>query len=874
MDNLPMQLEMDYSRILNKPYFVRNIRWDVTDVVDTQLSSINIPGDILINELAKIPFKASVYYRAKIKAIVQTSGTPMHQGCLIVSALPAGFPNYNRPEFIRNTLMCCPHTFLLANEATPGTIEIPFYVQGKLAAIDLLGTTVSPATQSDDYARLVMQVWNPLGVPSSGSTTLSVSVHFMFTDLEFYVPHVDVEWTPFVGQGLIDSLKSSATRAIDGIFSVGRRFTSDLYDTLRSGIKQWTGLHNPEYAQLQSRTAVQYRQNLNLVDTPSYFEKLDPYSTFTHITNDYTFDTNIDEMSLAYILKKPQFIGSFDVNTNDVSGKLLWSRPITPIQEVNDGFYRDYAGVTQYSNSHTNMIQTLALLSKYWKGGLKLHIQAVMSNFHYCRLVVARDYSPDTNMASATPNYASVTNLLTETLEFSAGGQIQSIELPFCSPLNQLPCSSDFIFNALEHGMYYIYLYQPLVANGSVPKTVNFNVYLSCGDDFDFFGYAVQPLITVDGYVSSPITFNLEEERADRDDEINLKSPMTFLAQAAVTVDVSDQKDITNSGEVNDIDTMYDLRPIKSIRDYTRRLHKVFASKIPQSEFVAANGTFEFSVAQLLGLDPTVVSSAADYAHNISTLSLLSRLFLGYSGGLKVKVLINGSTISEVWYVPPSYAINRTNTFWEGTDALPPNTNALYDPISQMFNFPARLAPTTTYSPFYSVQTVSTERPNYINHMPGFRMKAEQAGVGISMATSITEFTIPYMSPYRFVGDYTKWGCTDSPNVLKISTHEMGTIVLKVASPVNITNVSAPYLDDISIEIYAATTDEGRFGYQVAAPPVILPAITSGSPPNQLSYQLTPSWNLSTSKLPFSTVSSSPTSPGLYTIRACYYSST
>lgn len=866
MDNLPLQLEMDYSRILNKPYFVANVPWSTTDIVDAQLATINVPGDILINELAQVPFKASVYYRAKIRAIVQTSGTPMHQGCVIASALPAGFPKYTTAKFIRNTLMCCPHTFLLANEATPGTIEIPFYVQGKLAAIDLTGTTVSPVTGSDDYAKLVLQVWNPLSVPVSATSTLSISVHFMFTDLEFYVPHVDVEWSPFVGQGFVDSIKTSATTAIDGIFSVGRRFTSDFLDTLRSGIRQWTGLHSPEVPQLDSRSAVQFRQNLNLVDTPNYIEKLDPYADFTHVTNDYTFDTNIDEMSLAYILKKPQYIGTFNVATADVSGKLLWSRPITPIQEVINGTYKDYNDVVQYTNGHTNMIQTLALLSKYWKGGMKLHIQAIMSNFHYCRLIVARDYSPDSNMVGAVPEYSSVTNLLTETLEFSAGGQIQTIELPFCSPLNQLPCSSDFIFNALEHGMYYIYLYQPLVANGSVPLKVSFNVYLSCDDDFDFFGYAVQPLIGADGYIAGPTTFSVGEDIGEKLEETN--APLRFMAQAAVTVDVSDQKDIVNRGEVNDINTIYDLRPIKSIRDYTRRFNKVFSSKIPQSQFVAANGTFEFSVAQLLGLEPTLVGSAIDTTHYISPLSLLSRFFLGYSGGIKCKMVINGSTISEVWYVPPSFSLNKDQSFWLGTDPTPIISSPLFEPITQMFQFPGRVAPSMTYSPYYSVNTVSVERPNYINHMPGFRM-----GTTIPMASSETEFTIPYMSPYRFVGDYAKWGCTDSTSVIKLGTHELGSIVVKVASPVNITNVGAPYLDDITIEFFVGITDEGRFGFQVAAPPVLLPSFGVGAIPNQYFYQLNPAWNINTSQLPFSTVSSNPTSPGLYTIRACYFNS-
>lgn len=859
-DNLPQKLEMDYSRILNKPYFVKNVTWRDTDILNKKLGSFNIPGDILINELAKIPFKASVYYRAKVKAIVQVSGTPMHQGCVIASALPAGFPNYVRKEYIRNTLMCCPHVFLLANEATPGEVEIPFYVQGKLAAIDLVGTTVSPVTKSDDYATLSFYVWNTLAAPTSGSSTLSISIHFMFTDLEFYVPHVDVQWDVFQGQGFVESLASAGSRAIDGIFSVGRRFTGDFLDSLRSGIKSWTGLHSPEHAALANRSAVQYRQNLNLVDTPNYYEKLDPYADFTHIVNDYTFDSNIDEMSLAYILKKPQFIGSFKVATADITGTLLWSRPITPIQEVADVTYESENFTRELSNVHTNLIQTLAYMSKYWKGGMKIHIQAVMTNFHYCRLIVARDYSPDTNMLNSTPNYTSVSNLLTETLEFSAGGQIQTIEMPFCSPLNQLPCSSDFVFNALQHGMYYIYLYQPLVANGSVPLNVSFNVYLTCDNDFDFFGYAVQPLITADAYLESPVT---ARSKTDLD-------PI-FEAQAATTVNVSDQTAITNQGETDDQDTIYDMRPIKTIRDYTRRLIKVFSTNVADADFTLGNGCFTFPIAQLLGFEPTLVANSGDFYHDTPTSHILARLFLGYTGGAKIKMVINGSTISEVWYVPPSYCLGDTKNYWIGTEPLPSTSDITYDPMNQMFAFPGRFAPTTTLSPFYSVQTVGSERPNYVNSQSGYRMKSQTNGIYIGMATSITEVVVPYMSPYRFVGDYSKWSCTNSPELVKIATHDMGNLVVKIGAPVKSTGVTPELLEDISIELFVGITDEGRFGYQIAAPPVVLPAFKVGLDPTAEYVQLNPAYNVSTSQLPYSTVTSSVLSPGLYNIRSCYY---
>nr|UNY42164.1 MAG: polyprotein [Picornavirales sp.] len=861
LDSLPMQLEMDYSRILNKPYFVKSVNWRMTDSINTTLSRLLIPEDILLNELAKIPFRASVYYRAKVTAIVQTAGTPMHQGCVMVSAIPIGYKNYdNDPSLIRNTLMCCPHAFLLANEATPATIEIPFYVQSKLAAIDLEGTTVSPNSLFDNYSELVFYVWNPLAGPSTASSELTISVHFMFTELEFYVPHVDVKWTPldpgFQAQGFFDDIKKSTSRAIDGLFSTGRRFTGDLLDNLRSGIKSWTGLHNPDHVLLSTRSAVQFRQNLNTVDGPNYMEKMDPFSDFTHITNDFTFDTDIDEMSLAHILKKPQFIGSFSVKSRDTTGSLLWSRPITPIQEIRSFKYNDYNDKTTHSNLHTNNIQTLAYLSKYWKGSMKIHIQAVMSNFHYCRLIVARDYSPDTNMETSYPTYESVTNLLTETLEFSAGGQVQTIELPYCSLLNQLPCSSDFVFNALQHGVYYVYLYQPLVSNGSVAEDINFNVYLSCGDDFDYFGYAVQPLMTYNSFSGGAPPFG------------------RFEAQASVTVDVSNQAAITNTGDTQDIDTLYDLRPVKSIRDYTRRMIKQYSNAISKEDFVKTNGTFTIPVSRLLGMEP-YISGPTETQSVEPSLTILSRMFMGYSGGVKVKLVVNGSPISEVWYVPPSYSLSVGKNYWMGNKPQPNPGDIIFEDINEMYMFPDANGPVKKYSNWYNIQTVAVERPNYINSDMGtYKMKIEEAtGKRVPMSSTVTEFVIPYMSPYRFLGDYTKMGTVTNTSLQSLATHDMGHIVFKIAAPLYEIGSGGAYAEEnVCIEYYAGIADEGRFGYQISAPPVLIPSVAIGNGSTEAYYQLTPSWNSAIQAPPFSTVVSP--SAGLYSIEACYYSAT
>jgi hypothetical protein len=76
--------------------------------------------------------------------------------------------------------------------------------------------------------------------------------------------------------------------------------------------------------------------------------------------------------------------------------------------------------------------------------------------------MVARSYAQDMRAATSTPDMYDMANLQTDTIEFSAGGQVQTIDLPFCSELNQVQSAWDSFTNAYSHGMYYIYLVQTL----------------------------------------------------------------------------------------------------------------------------------------------------------------------------------------------------------------------------------------------------------------------------------------------------------------------------------------------------------------------------------------------------------------------------
>lgn len=192
--SVPKDLSIDYSRILNKPFFIKNINWSAAQNSGYLLDQITIPFDIIVNELSKYPFHTSVLYRAKVSLIYQVAATPMHQGTMIVAALPMGTftaMNFSSQSHF-NKMMAAPHGFLYANESTAVRIQVPFYCNTKLINTDLDSNTLHPNLTAGNYAEVVAMVMNPLAQPTSASESVTISVHAVFDDLEFYIDRKSV----------------------------------------------------------------------------------------------------------------------------------------------------------------------------------------------------------------------------------------------------------------------------------------------------------------------------------------------------------------------------------------------------------------------------------------------------------------------------------------------------------------------------------------------------------------------------------------------------------------------------------------------------------------------------------------------------------
>lgn len=274
-----------------------------------------------------------------------------------------------------------------------------------------------------------------------------------------------------------------ATGLLDSAATGLKTVAADAIDAGRGLVREYTGLHNPNVPEIHQRVINTSTNFVNNTDVPQFFEKLDPFVKFNRIVKEPIFNSSLDEMAVSNIITKKQLLGSFRVRTADPIGTMTWARPISPFQGGLGTFTPD-GGIEAANN-----IELLHTMSRAWRGGMKLTIQSVMNNKQQCKLKVIKMYNPSSNITTAYPAYRTVVNAPTHLLEFTQGGQEHEIDLPYLCRNDLTPCAANTNTEALFHGIYYIYVAQPLVKSDSSPEEIEFNVFLSGQEDLTFYGY-------------------------------------------------------------------------------------------------------------------------------------------------------------------------------------------------------------------------------------------------------------------------------------------------------------------------------------------------------------------------------------------------
>jgi len=757
--SIPADYHMDASPYVMRPFFLENVVWDAVYPRGTFLASQTkmLPGDVIRSNASLLnAMKIASYYRANLLLNFSVAGTIAHGGCVLVSVMPPVPRGSATATFgFVNSLLTSPHAFLFANEATSVSLEVPWYCNSDVATLDV--DTIDPGyipsyditDINGNYGTLYFYVLNPLAPSGGSSATLNIVVEACFKKLDISVPTPRyVTWSP-------DALSS----VVSGIFDTGagylKKTASDAIDAGRSALREWTGLHNPNNPTIKERDIITFKNFPNNVETEQLFEKLDPYYTFNRILHEPDFGTDKDEQSLSYITSKKQFLATIVVRSDMVVGTRLFVRPIAPWQ----GGLSD----TLVSNN----IELLYLLSRGWRGSLKLHIQSVMNNKQQTKLRVLKMYNPSNQAQVSYPVYGSIVNAPSDLLEFTSGGQEHVVDLPYLCRNDITPITLDNEFAAMFHGLYYIFLAQPLVTADNSPNSVEFNIYMSGGPDLQFYGYStfVTPSI---GLVSPPPPREGEAEFVPESLEVMNKP----------------QKQEQQVDESVHAPTHFDrLKPNLDIRPYIRRMYKVQAFTMP-----CPKGTTN----RVINLNRFIGEYLED---GISSPAIaLAGMYYGKKVGFKMNFRLTfTNTIAttdnisfQFKYVPPTY-----DTIAVGNQILAAPVKIASVEVDR-YNLAASPSLPLTYQnePVYNIDRLRTNE---------------------------FEFVVPDVTFYKYVGSPS---CLTSPSTpaarrIPYSTSDCGAIWMQAS---NLATAAAT----VGVEVFVGFTDESRLGFHSMAPRIEL----------------------------------------------------
>lgn len=783
MPKLPPQyvkVNVDYEQFLNKPFFIDSFDWTtLTPLGFIAGQVLPIPGAIFAkNNFLAVPWKTSCFYRMRARAIVQTAGTIKHGGVMLVAALPASYQTA-----ARNSLMGVPHGFLYPNQSNATTIEIPFYNESPLRQTNQ--PTKSPKLVGindayDSYATLDFYVFNQLTAGSSVSTTVTVTTHIIIDELEFYVPApMDIVYP-----------QSVATQFLDGMSSVLKRRTNDVIDSARKALHDWTGLHNPNIGAPAEKHYMQQRTNPNVVDSVVPYDILSPYAAYDTSLEDFVFKTSIDEMDVSYLMGIPQYLSTVTVAADAVRGTHLFSRPITPFMSASlNGTY-----------TLSSLQSILAFQASHWAGPMELMIQSSMSNVQYFKLLVVLDYTRNYNSTSlgtnSVPAMDNFHGTLTHTLEFNGGGSIQCVDLPFFSAYRQLPCTTNWIANALQHGIVRVYLLQPTVNGDSSSAPPQLNFFMRCKPGFNLFGLSNRRA------TSNSVTFTPTIAASD------VMEPQSKTGEMA-TLNVTTQQECLLDPEQDgeDTDPVGTLRPIKHLRDILRRLYPTIQESITGAN-IASDGNKAYTLIKSISSLFRTPSFAADNGA-LSPLAVLADQFYGFRGGLRVKVHITGANLSSVTYVPPNMSAYSTNNFGSGvrytsTGSVTANTAMNAFTKTAVLPYPntdrrIKSCPLQEQANFY-------RRPTNLH---------KNSGSTYSLADSVTihDIEIPYMSHLDFT---TAIGVFTSASIgFAAMSEALGDLEVSFTPTVVSQSGTDAVYSDVYITYFVGIADDARFGMLV-----------------------------------------------------------
>lgn len=499
--------DLSIKHFLSKPIEFASGTFASTDTVSTfGLIGVFDPiaqTPMLANKLAGV-----FCMRATTCVTVQVNATRFQQGRYIVFHLPNGGAVQGSTADVNHTLMHTftrmqvtqlPHVGLDLSKDTQVQLKIPY--SSWMNATPCINAS-APAFVNGTPGKFGLYTYASL-VAVSGSTNASYTMWVHYEDIELF-GNMGPQMGEFKGKRSTSSKGDflAQEQAKTGPIEGGAKIVKNIADALApvpflstlaapiswvsdavAGVSSFFGWSKPLQLSAVNRVRLEAFTGFPNADVADGATSLSLFAGNRVDVLPGFAATEVDELSIDYIKDIYSYFEFITWNTSTLDGATLLSLPLNPLL------------FTQFPTDTTNQLISMTPMAylasnfRFWRGGFRIRILLVKTEFHSGRLMVC--YFPSTNDSGAAPAIPTEANNIyvhKNILDIRDANEFE-IEIPFVSPTSWLPTGNvgaTSISNAPTIGTLSIFVLHPLEAPSTVSPGIIGLIEVKAAADMEF----------------------------------------------------------------------------------------------------------------------------------------------------------------------------------------------------------------------------------------------------------------------------------------------------------------------------------------------------------------------------------------------------
>lgn len=465
---------------------VKEFAVDVSTPVNEVVFTADVPNGLIKTQLAILPF--SSYQAVHFDSCTirfQIAGNRFLQGRLIGYFHPTMKSIFNiddsKVNLTRKNRVLLQHVVLDTASSESAEFIIPFaYNKGWLNYMD-----------RDSIGQFSIAVLNQLSAATGTVTSITVKVQVMFNNVKFRIPIPDTIDTMVSRLSFLNNrIKEDEARISTKINSVAQ---SALLGDISSVIEEGTKALLP-IAQVvdmigtildKKQIGVQYapiitkdQQFLSNSKNDEFTENLLFDPSQMQLVDHEHFGTSEDELSIGYFThKKWNLVNTFQYTTTSAPGTVLYQQLIGPFGTFDPNV-----------DDELNTIDYIARRFAFWRGSYVFGLDFVTSQFHEGRIVVCFLSGVTQIPASIdTPEkmYEYAQSQYNVTVQIKGGQNTFCVRTPYLANTPYKRVCNGIKGDEFFSGTLLILADTPLKIMSNQPTTVDVNLYMAGGDDFN-----------------------------------------------------------------------------------------------------------------------------------------------------------------------------------------------------------------------------------------------------------------------------------------------------------------------------------------------------------------------------------------------------